>query len=375
MREHIVATLREQRIIRSEQVTQAFLQTPREAFVTRYYEQEGSSQWNARTAEMYEPRTWLENIYRDQPLVLLSSEKKHAISSSSAPAAMALMLEALHLRPGMRVLEIGTGSGYNTAILVSLVGAPDLVTTIELDPNLAEHAEQALHEQIGNVSVHVGDGRLGVAERAPYDAIIATASASSFPYAWFEQLAPQGRLVMDLQGSLRQSGFLILQKSADGRTARGTFSQDFIYFMPLRPTEHEGPSFAQLLDGERHPLALAMPELPEILSDHAFHWFLQWRHPGLTLTRITLGRGGPVEQNAITLVDTKQETMLQMVEKQEGQWYGQRYGKRNPWLKMEGAYEEWSQYGKPSQHAYHVEIAEQAALVLSTAKQEKRFLL
>ncbi|MGH2509853.1 MAG: protein-L-isoaspartate O-methyltransferase family protein, partial [Ktedonobacteraceae bacterium] len=326
MREHLVATLREQGIIQSEDVAQAFLHTPREAFVSHYYEQEGSSQWGARTAEMYEASVWLEKMYRDEPLVLLSSEKQHAISSSSAPAAMALMVEALHLQPGMRVLEIGTGSGYNAAILASLVGAPEFVTTIELDLNLAEQAERALHEYVGKISVHVGDGRLGVAEQAPYDAIIATASAPGFPYAWFEQLAPYGRLVMDLQGSLRQSGFLILQKSADGCTAQGTFSQDYIYFMPLRPAEHEEPAFARLRGGKVQTLALAMPELSDILSNKAFHWFLQWRYPGLTLARSTLRRDGLVGQNVMTLVDTKQETLLQLFEQQEGLWRGQRYG-------------------------------------------------
>ena len=146
--------------------------------------------------------------------------------------------------------------------------------------------------------------------------------------------------------------------------------------MPLRVTERDSPGPSLWQREATQTFTLAMPELPEILCDDAFHWFLQWRHPGLTLTRSTMKQGGPVGQKMITLVDSRQETMIQLTEKQEGQWCGQQYGERkNLWLKMEGAYEEWSHCGKPGRHAYHVEIAEHAVLVLSTTKQEKRFPL
>lgn len=373
-REQLVVRLQEQGVLRSDRVAQAFLQTPREAFVSTFYEQQGGPQWIEQKPGMFEEGAWIEKVYRNKPLVLLCSERNHAISSSSAPAVMALMLEALHIEPGMHVLEIGTGSGYNAALLARLAGDPRLVTTIEVDPSLAEKAQYALRALVGEITVRVGDGRQGESEYAPYDRIIATASSPAFPRPWFEQLAPHGQLVMDLQGSLNQSSFLLVQKSADGRKATGVFSDHFIYFMPLRPAEHDLPLSSLLQKDITQEITLAMPALSEMLFDEAFHWFLQWRFPGITRTNVTLKQGGPVGQRIITLVDVKQETLFQLTEIKEGQWFGRQRGGRGLWLRIERAYAEWCSYGKPAQSAYHVEIDEEKAeLVLAVA--EKRFPL
>jgi len=112
----------------------------------------------------------------------------------SQPYIVALMTQALEPGPGFRVLEVGTGSGYQAAVLARLV---DHVYTVEIIPELALRAEADLHRLgIVNVSVRIGDGARGWPEHAPYNGIVVTCAAPVLPRAWFDQLADGGRLVV-----------------------------------------------------------------------------------------------------------------------------------------------------------------------------------
>lgn len=110
----------------------------------------------------------------------------------SQPYIVALMTSLLHLGGGERVLEVGTGSGYQAAILSRMAGE---VHTVELLPQLAERAKRLLSEY-PNVFCHVGDGSLGWEEAAPYDGIMVTAAAPETPQVLLEQLKDGGRLVI-----------------------------------------------------------------------------------------------------------------------------------------------------------------------------------
>jgi protein-L-isoaspartate(D-aspartate) O-methyltransferase len=123
-----------------------------------------------------------------------------ATTSVSSPQIVGLMLQALRLEAGTRVLEIGAGSGYNASLLAALVGDPSLVTTIDIDSSLIEPARRRL-AAVGcaGVTVIEGDGDLGVPERAPYDRIIATVGCNELSAAWFEQLAPPGWMLIPLR--------------------------------------------------------------------------------------------------------------------------------------------------------------------------------
>lgn len=112
----------------------------------------------------------------------------------SQPYVVAYMSEALGLRGDERVLEIGTGSGYQTAVLAQLARE---VYSIEIIPALAERARSVLYDELGLESVHLrrGDGHRGWPEEAPFDAIVATAAPERIPEALIEQLAEGGRLV------------------------------------------------------------------------------------------------------------------------------------------------------------------------------------
>lgn len=116
-------------------------------------------------------------------------------SSSSAPSIMAAMLDALDVRPDQWVLEIGTGTGWNAALLCELVGDADRVTTVEVDPVLAERARGALEDAGYRTRVVTGDGAAGFPALAPYDRIIATCTVRDIPRAWLAQTRDGGLIV------------------------------------------------------------------------------------------------------------------------------------------------------------------------------------
>ena len=123
-----------------------------------------------------------------------------AISSSSMPSIMAIMLEMLNLQPGQRVLEIGAGTAYNAALMAHIVGATGEVVTIDIDEDIVQDARAHLQAAgVENVQAMCSDGSLGWAEHAPYDSLILTVSSADIAPAWREQLRLGGRLVMPLQ--------------------------------------------------------------------------------------------------------------------------------------------------------------------------------
>ena len=139
------------------------------------------------------------DAYRDAPAVLQLGPGGDATSTISQPTMVVLMLEDLAVQPGDRVLEVGTASGWNAALLAHLVG-DGLVVSIEIDQGLSDTAAERLRD-LPNVRLLVGDGRDGYPDAAPYDGIIVTAGAREVAPAWREQLAVGGRLVVPITGS------------------------------------------------------------------------------------------------------------------------------------------------------------------------------
>ena len=146
----------------------------------------------------------------------------------SQPFVVGWMTDALDLRGDERVLEVGTGSGYQAAVLGRLARE---VYSIERLPVLARRARWVLRALgLDNVHVFVGDGSLGLPQHAPYDAILVTAAAPSVPDELLDQLAPGGRLVAPVGGAMLQS-LRLIRRSDDGELA--VSDRGGVVFVPL----------------------------------------------------------------------------------------------------------------------------------------------
>src|SRR5437763_174126 len=158
--------------------------------------------------EFVSPGNWPE-AYADRPVAIAEQQ------TTSQPYMIASMLQAAEIKPTDRVLEIGAGSGYQTAVLAELASE---VFGIERYSTLTEEARRVL-DNLGyqNVKLVTGDGTLGLPELAPYDVIIVSAAAPHVPPALVEQLATGGRLVIPV-GSAQQQVLEIVRKQQDGIT-------------------------------------------------------------------------------------------------------------------------------------------------------------
>lgn len=260
--------------VRSAWLQRAFEDTPRETFVPRFYRSESGHEVLVDGTNPRQCEQWLHGVYTDEPLTVQLTPAPDSptgsglpTSSSSMPTVMAGMLEALDLRPGHRVLEIGTGTGYNAALLCHRVGAAN-VTSIELDARLADAARRALTGIGLSPTVHTGDGAAGLALAAPFDRIIVTAATDHIPPAWISQLAPGGVIVVDLRGSL--AGSLLRLTALDCDVVEGTFLNLPGAFMSMRThvdnPHRDGERWDRVFD-HRNPQRGITPVNPSLVAD------------------------------------------------------------------------------------------------------------
>jgi protein-L-isoaspartate(D-aspartate) O-methyltransferase len=183
-------------------VLEAMLEVPRHAFV---------------------PADVRDQAYDDTPLPIGNGQ------TISQPYIVALMTEQLRLPPGGKVLEVGTGSGYQAAVLARLT--PN-VFSIEIVGDLARRAEQSLKEQgYSTVRVRRGDGYLGWPEQAPFDAIIVTCAPEALPQALWNQLKPGGRIVIPIGPADRVQRLVVVSKTIDGKRRVDTITD--VRFVPM----------------------------------------------------------------------------------------------------------------------------------------------
>jgi protein-L-isoaspartate(D-aspartate) O-methyltransferase len=212
-RARMVGELRRHGTLTSAEIADAFLAVPRHVFL---------------------PEIGAADAYADQAFVIKTDANGRPLSSSSQPTMMAIMLEQLGISPGERVLEVGTGTGYNAALMARLAGERGLVVTVDIDPGLVARARANLAvaatgpapspaaspaanpaaRPAADVILICGDGGFGAPDYAPYDKIIVTAGAWDLAPQWLGQLGPGGRIVVPL--SVRGSQLSVALERADG---------------------------------------------------------------------------------------------------------------------------------------------------------------
>lgn len=217
----------------------AYWRAPRHRFVpdTVWRWSDGSGE---RVSRHDDPQRWLGFAYGNEVVAIQyddgtgqAGQPGRRISSSvSKPDLVFTMLRHLDVRPGQRVMEVGTGSGWNAGLLAARLGS-DAVTTVEIDAPLADAAGAALGAVDLHPTVVAGDGELGYPAHAPYDRIVSTAAVRRVPYAWVEQTRPGGLIVAPWGTSYDNGALLVLTAQPDG-TARGRFVFDDLSFMWVR---------------------------------------------------------------------------------------------------------------------------------------------
>ncbi|GAB3214035.1 methyltransferase domain-containing protein [Marinactinospora endophytica] len=261
-----------------EEILRAFARVRREEFLPdRVWDERGGEVVRSDSGE-----EWSRLVHSDAAVVVqrddgVAGGRGVVTSSSSAPSVMAAMLQAADVRRGTHVLEIGTATGYNAALLGELTGAPETVTTVEIDAALAERARSVLRDIGHHPRVVVGDGALGHPATAPFDRVLATCAVARVPAPWIDQTREGGLIVCPWAPSSALPGGLLARLTVRDGTAEGPFVR-LVSFMWLSGQREEpgvphdlGASpdrvcavdrdpRSLLLDGTRAlPLALMVP--------------------------------------------------------------------------------------------------------------------
>ncbi|MFC7331328.1 methyltransferase domain-containing protein [Marinactinospora rubrisoli] len=287
-------------------------------------------------------------------------------SSLSQPSLVVAMLQALDVADGMRVLEIGTGTGYNTALLCERLGA-DRVTSVEVDPAVAGQAAANLRAAGYKPHLVVGDGAVGVPGRAPFDRVIATVAAKRVPMTWITQTRPGGVIVTPWGPGFDSAALLRLTVSGDG-SARGRMVGD-APFMWLRDQRFGAEPWHVHVD-EDSPDAVAGTVLvnPRVVTD---------RHPGW---RVVLGQLAPGLGYASFDADPENtaaagEASVYVYDR-AGSWAlgeytpagppyeSRRAGPRDLWSEIAAAREVWERAGRPARERLGLTVTADGGHVL-----------
>lgn len=324
----------------------AFEQVPRHVFVPRFYRD------NDVIVDGTDPRqreVWLDTVYRDESLTtqlmaVPGTDLRWPTSSSTKPSLMARMLSMLDVVDRHTVLEIGTGTGYNAALLAYRLGAHP-ITSIDIDRALVGAAAAALKEFDFAPHLVVGDGEIGVPERAPFDRVIATCAVPSIPGPWVAQLADRGLIVADVRAET--SSTLVAARKISDDTVCGRFRAMPGHFMWLRPrandplrNEAQGDFVFDLRDA-RHSVS----ELdPKLLRDADFGFVLACHVRDIVMSATFVDPAGFVLRTGDGSWCRVEATTRATVQ----------CGARSIWDEVEAAASRWAQLGRPTRGRYGI---------------------
>ncbi|MGQ0776746.1 MAG: methyltransferase domain-containing protein [Pseudonocardiales bacterium] len=325
---------------------EAFRTIPRHVFTPHLLDPDQTSTDHDTDEQRH---AWLSRIYQDESLVTATAHDRTLnvdvpTSSSTRPGLMARMLDLLDLQDGMRVLEIGTGTGYNAGLLTHRLGDTQ-VTSIDVDPTLVEHARRALHSLDLSPHLVAGDGAAGVPDRGPFDRIIATCAVPQIPLAWITQLAPGGILLVNLRGEIAGGTLCLLTKDTTGDDeVIGPFLDIAGHFMWARPDPARALPYDIRPTSERdqtrtttNPTTVA--DIAHDIADLRFRFLTQLHIRGIrTLT--TTPEDPPGTSIRAQATDGSWATAHSTGNVAQG-------GARRLWDSIHGAHTLWRDLGKP----------------------------
>jgi protein-L-isoaspartate O-methyltransferase len=328
----------------------AFADTPRHLFVPVYYRPRPTGGYARLSAADPDPRgraRWLSGAYADLPLVTHVREGR-LVSSCSQPSLMAAMLEAMETQDGHRVLEIGTGSGYNAALLAHRLGA-DAVTTVDLDQDITSGARAHLAAagyrtrgafdspvDQGGIAVVTGDGTEGWAARAPFDRIIATCELPFVPPAWLCQCRPGGLVLAPFGG-----GLAALSVTGPGH-AEGRFLHTPAYFVSLRGEAATARPAPEPIGPQEQVRTTRVP--PTVLESDLFHFLLTLCAGELGIRWAFGGRGASLTAPDGSAARCDRDGLVLLA------------GPRDLWAMVEEAYELWQHEKRPARDRFGLTV-------------------
>ncbi|MCO5998611.1 methyltransferase domain-containing protein [Actinoallomurus rhizosphaericola] len=326
-----------------------FLAVPRHLFVPDViWEDAGEGTLTPRRCDE-DPAAWLAAVYADEAIVTQVDDGatpgtgtgRRVTSSISKPSIVAKMLGDLQVERGTRILEIGTGTGWNAALLAQKVGAEN-VTTIEVDGSLAERARTALAGAGVSPVVVTGDGTDGYPPSAPYDRILATASVRVVPYPWVAQTRPGG-LILSPWGNAYDNGALVRLTVDDRGAAYGPFLDNTIAFMWVRAQRVPRPAVPAHLAGAADSTTTLHPDAVAF-DDYDARFAVGVRVPDVVTRFEDAGDGG----DDFTFWAFCGESWAR-VDVIDGAFPHRvrQHGPRALWTEIEAAYRWWEEAGRP----------------------------
>ncbi|MEU7043940.1 methyltransferase domain-containing protein [Streptomyces varsoviensis] len=308
-----------------------------------------------------DPEGWWRWAGADAPIVMQWDDGAHEgvepggsfSSSSSMPSLVFSMLRDLDVRPGQRVLEVGTGTGWNAALLAHRVGAANVVT-VEVDGAVAARGRAALERFGAPVEVVHGDGALGRPERAPFDRVIVTCGVRDVPGAWVRQTRPGGVVLVPwgtYYGADEATARLVVDE--DGRTASGAFTRS-VAFMRMRSQRSVWPRHdAYVFGAEAMDAAeVSYTDVPEDgLRRAGFVVGLRVRHVARNADR---ERGGRRAVWFYGLTDRSWAVVVFRDGRERAKVY--QSGARRLWDEVEDAFRWWERHGRPGPERFGLTV-------------------
>ena len=315
----------------------AFEDVPRHVFVPYFYRPGPDGQRRISGDDPGQREEWITAVYEDRALVTHLIDGNTA-SSSSQPSVMAAMLQALEVDDDTRVLEIGTGTGYNSAILSHRLGDAN-VTTVDVDEEITTAAEQRLSRAGYRPTVATADGAHLRPTPGRFNRIIATCQIPRIPVDWFGDLSDNGFILAPIGAGLAR----IHRTSATAGSGR--FLPDAAFFMPLRAQGDSGVVRRPTL-----PDASARTtELPvEVIADNAFRFVTSIAAPGVTWQYDLDDAGKPASARLWTadgsIADVRADGTVA-----EG-------GPRRLWSVLESAHRFFVDHGRPTRDRFGLTV-------------------
>lgn len=338
----------------------ALATVPRELFLgDAVYRDDPGGGWVPVHRSDMSAEDWLDLAYTDETWVtqidgVLAEDATGPVmfsrptSSSTFPGLVVRMLEVADIGEGDAVLEIGTGTGYSTALMCHRLGQ-DAVTSIEYDPVIAARAKAAIAAAGFAPTLIQGDGLVGYEANAPYDRLIATCAVRTIPAEWLGQVRAGATITAPMLGWTGGVAFAHL-KVDEGGSASGRFVADDVYFMPARP--HLAPPRGDMTMGIGEVSASRLD--PAILKDDTALFVAQLAVPGAQH-----GWAGDI----LTLLDPETRAQADVEPSPGGGWVVHQHGPVRLWDEVEKVIRKWKEAGQPHQSGFGLTVTREGQWV------------